>query len=94
MKGAGTVWAWPSFLNSMVRDAEITNEWCRANTIPPVLSMLSHSAPLSITFYDWRDAQSLDCGCAGGFPCSMDGHTFVAYHGSWNRDLPMGYKVV
>ncbi len=33
-------------------------------------------------------------GCAGGFPCSMDGHTFVAYHGLWNRDPPMGYKVV
>jgi glucose/arabinose dehydrogenase len=24
----------------------------------------------------------------------MDGYAFIAFHGSWNRDLPTGYKVV
>ena len=24
----------------------------------------------------------------------MDGFAFIAYHGSWNRDVPTGYKVV
>jgi glucose/arabinose dehydrogenase len=98
-KGAGTVWAWPSFLNSTTHgdadEAIITDDWCRANTIPSVLSMPSHSAPLGIAFYGWRDASSLlDSGCVGGFPRAMDGFAFVAYHGSWNRDPPTGYKVV
>jgi glucose/arabinose dehydrogenase len=44
VKGAGTVWAWLSFLNLTVRYVEITNKWCWENTIPPVLSMLSHLA--------------------------------------------------
>ena len=24
----------------------------------------------------------------------MDGYAFIAFHGSWNRDVPTGYKVV
>jgi len=32
--------------------------------------------------------------CKDGFPQVMDKYAFVAYHGSWNRDIPTGYKVV
>ncbi len=28
------------------------------------------------------------------FPEKYRGDLFVAYHGSWNRDMPTGYKVV
>lgn len=94
MKGAGTVWAWPDFLNIMNGDGTvITDEWCRANTIQGVVSMPSHSAPLGMTFYNWRDI-SQELGCVGSFPKSMDKYAFIAFHGSWNRDPPTGYKVV
>ena len=90
--GAGTIWAWPSFLS----DGEASEEECRANTIPPVMSLQGHSAPLGITFYRWKDPkdQPAECPSNVAFPREMDGYAFIAYHGSWNRDVPTGYKVV
>ena len=90
MKGANTVWAWPSFMED-----GYTDEWCRENTNQAVMSMPSHSAPLGITFYRAPLQEEYDReGCFGGFPTSMDGYAFIAFHGSWNRDIPTGYKVV
>ena len=66
--------------------------WCRANTLPSKLSMQAHSAPLGLTFYQWNE--NVDSACVGTFPKSMDGHLFVAFHGSWNRSPSTGYKVV
>ena len=54
--------------------------------------MQAHSAPLGIAFYAYDGARTADC--AGAFPEAMDGDAFVAFHGSWNRDVPTGYKVV
>ena len=87
MKGANTVWAWPSFMS-----AGYTDEWCRENTNPSELSMPGHSAPLGITFYNYQE----DVSCEGGFPKSFDGYAFIAFHGSWNRlgHEQQGYKVV
>jgi glucose/arabinose dehydrogenase len=45
--------------------------------------MQAHSAPLGIAFY--TGAQ---------FPEEYRNDAFVAFHGSWNRDDPSGYKVV
>ena len=89
--GQGTVWAWPSFLSQGV-----TDEQCRNDFVAPVLSMQAHSAPLGITFYDWKPSEELPDECDGTtqFPQEMDGYAFIAYHGSWNRDIPTGYKVV
>ena len=90
--GRGTVWAWPSFMNDGVHD----DNWCRENTEPPRLAMQAHSAPLGITFYDANKV--LDPLCVNNdiqpFPVSMDGDAFIAFHGSWNRDVPTGYKIV
>ena len=88
VKGANTRWAWPSFI-----DAGYTDEWCRESTNESVMSMPAHSAPLGMTFYKWKDL-SEDESCEGGFPKSMDNYVFIAFHGSWNRDVPTGYKVV
>jgi glucose/arabinose dehydrogenase len=57
---------------------------------PPILAMPAHNAPLGVTFYDGTGCES----GPGSFPCSMEGDAFVAYHGSWNSDIPVGYKVV
>jgi glucose/arabinose dehydrogenase len=52
-------------------------------TQPSALNLQAHSAPLQIAFY--RGAQ---------FPARYRGALFVAYHGSWNRSVKTGYKVV
>ena len=89
--GQGTIWAWPSFLNNGV-----TDEQCREMYNPPVLALQGHSAPLGITFYKWKEPSERPPDCPPGyaFPKDMDGYAFIAYHGSWNRDVPTGYKVV
>ncbi|MFK0691289.1 PQQ-dependent sugar dehydrogenase [Mesorhizobium sp. IMUNJ 23033] len=51
-------------------------------TVPDVL-MQAHSAPLNIAFY-----------AGNSFPAEYQGDAFVALHGSWNRDIRTGYKVV
>jgi len=51
--------------------------------VPADFGFQAHSAPLQAAFYT-----------GGGFPSSYRGSLFVAFHGSWNRDPPTGYKVV
>lgn len=50
--------------------------------VPDIL-LQAHSAPLGLAFY--RGAM---------FPKEYDGDAFIALHGSWNRSLLTGYKVV
>jgi glucose/arabinose dehydrogenase len=45
--------------------------------------MQAHSAPLGLTFYS-----------GDRFPAAYRGDLYVAFHGSWNRSEPTGYKVV
>jgi len=54
--------------------------------VPDVLFQ-PHSAPLELTFYTG------DHGAAA-FPPEYRGDAFVALHGSWNRALRTGYKIV
>jgi len=49
----------------------------------PVASFPAHWAPVDLMFY--TGAQ---------FPKHYQGGAFVAFHGSWNRSVPTGYKVV
>jgi glucose/arabinose dehydrogenase len=50
--------------------------------VPDVL-VQPHSASLEMTFYDGTM-----------FPAEYAGQAFAAFHGSWNRSLRTGYKVV
>jgi glucose/arabinose dehydrogenase len=43
----------------------------------------AHSAPLAFLFYTSTQ-----------FPQSYRDNAFIAFHGSWNRENPKGYKVV
>lgn len=49
----------------------------------PAVEMQAHSAPLGLAFYTGNN-----------FPAQYQGDIFVAFHGSWNRSVPTGYKVV
>jgi glucose/arabinose dehydrogenase len=68
----------------MVPDPDIAPEagFCE-RVIPPAVSMQAHSAPLGLDFYT-----------GDLFPAQFKGDMFVAFHGSWNRTEPTGYKVV
>jgi hypothetical protein len=57
------------------------------HTIVPDVLLQSHSAPLQMVFYAATNG-------AAAFPAEYQGDAFVACHGSWNRSLRTGYKVV
>ena len=52
-------------------------------TIRPDVPIQAHSAPLGMVFYTGTM-----------FPPEYQGDAFVALHGSWNRSVPTGYKVI
>lgn len=54
--------------------------------IPDVLYE-AHSAAMTLTFYPGSSGDA-------AFPKEYVGDAFVAFHGSWNRDLRTGHKVV
>lgn len=57
-------------------------QYC-AKTQSPVLTYTAHSAPLDLIFYT-----------ASQFPAEYRNDAFVTMRGSWNRNPPVGYKVV
>ena len=59
----------------------------RGKVLVPEVHYQSHSASLSLTFYTASTGKS-------AFPASYVGDAFAAFHGSWNRSLRTGYKLV
>lgn len=55
----------------------------RSKVILPDVHFQPHSAPLGMAF-----------NTGSMFPASMRGDAFVALHGSWNRSLHAGYKII
>jgi len=76
----GSQWAQPEFMN----DGKHNDDWCQnaANVVPPAYNLPPHTAPLDIFFY-----------YGGTFP-NLKGNAFVTLHGSWDRTVPAGYKVL
>jgi len=54
-----------------------------AKKTAPVADFPAHWAPDGMTFYDKTQ-----------FPARYRNGVFIAFHGSWNRSVPTGYKVV
>lgn len=52
-------------------------------TESPIFGYSAHNAPLGLAFID-----------SAQFPTQMQGDLLITYHGSWNRSVPDGYKVV
>jgi len=50
---------------------------------PPAITVQAHSAPLGLVFYTGTT-----------FPTEYHGDAFMTYHGSWDRTVPTGAKVV
>ncbi|MCS6948658.1 MAG: PQQ-dependent sugar dehydrogenase [Steroidobacteraceae bacterium] len=54
-----------------------------ADAVPPVQKLDPHVAPLGLRFYQGRQ-----------FPAEYRGRLLIAEHGSWNRSVPIGYRVM
>ena len=82
----GADYGWPYCYGNRIPspDREFNDPPRCARTVPPALEMQAHSAPLGITFLDR----------ATMFPPDWRNDALVAFHGSWNRDVPTGAKVV
>lgn len=76
-------YGWPYCYGDKIADPEYKDDERCESTIAPVVEIQAHSAPLGLTFYNGEM-----------FSPEYRGDLFVAYHGSWNRSIPTGYKVV
>ncbi|HSX01623.1 MAG TPA: PQQ-dependent sugar dehydrogenase [Candidatus Saccharimonas sp.] len=83
----GQDYGWPICYGDRVHDTSFDHNTYIADpcarTAPPLWPVPAHNAPLGLAFI--KSAQ---------FPADQQGDLLVAYHGSWNRTVPDGYKVV
>ena len=82
---SGGDFGWPWCYGDRVPDTKYSKDapaHC-SNVVPPKVNLQAHSAPLGLAFYN-----------GSMFPKPYQGDLFVAFHGSWNRSVPTGYKVV
>ena len=79
----GGDYGWPRCHAGRIVDPEFGGANACNGVLAPVVEMQAHSAPLGLGFYTGDQ-----------FPADYQGDLFVAFHGSWNRSVPVGYKVV
>ncbi len=76
---------WPYCYGDRVPDSNFTKPGdgrCNA-VLEPKVQMQAHSAPLGLAFYQGSQ-----------FPSEYQNNIYIAFHGSWNRSVPTGYKIV
>lgn len=76
---------WPYCWGDRVPDPQFTKEGdnrCES-VLRPKVQIQAHSAPLGLDFYE-----------ASAFPTDYRNNIFVALHGSWNRSVPTGAKII
>ncbi len=79
----GVHYGWPYCHNNRVKDPKFGNQLDCEKTQPPAHTFTAHMAPLGLAFYQ-----------SGSLPKKYDNSLFIAFHGSWNRSVPAGYKIV
>ncbi|HIH45236.1 MAG TPA: sorbosone dehydrogenase family protein [Candidatus Methanoperedenaceae archaeon] len=85
----GKNYGWPVCYGKNIHDTDfdknvyIRNPCMEPFEMPSLVDLQAHSAPLGLAFY-----------YGNSFPQEYRGDLFVAYHGSWNRLEPTGYKIV
>jgi glucose/arabinose dehydrogenase/cytochrome c2 len=85
----GSFFGWPWYYMGSNEDPRLKGErpdLAGHVSVPDVLYQ-AHSAALSMTFYEASSGKS-------AFPAAFVGDAFVGFHGSWNRSLRTGYKLV
>lgn len=79
----GLDYGWPRCHNGTIEDPDFGGPGACRDVAMPVVNMQAHSAPLGLAFYTGNT-----------FPAEYHGDLFIAFHGSWNRSVPTGFKVV
>ncbi len=79
----GKDYGWPYCYGKKIVDKSFDANHSCENTEPSYIDIPAHSAPLGLAFFP-KD----------GWPQNYQNNLLVAYHGSWNRSVPTGYKVV
>jgi hypothetical protein len=85
----GGFYGWPWYYLGNHEDPRHVGERpdLAGQAIVPDVLLQSHSASLEMVFYDATDG-------VAAFPLEYHGDIFAAFHGSWNRTVRTGYKVV
>jgi len=78
----GKYYGWPQCYLPGQKNPEYPSADC-STVEAPAITFQAHSAPLGMNFYTGTT-----------FPADYRGDAFVAFHGSWNRSVPTGDKVV
>jgi glucose/arabinose dehydrogenase len=81
----GKNYGWPLCFGNKVHDTNFdpsSVDPC-GDTEAPIYEISAHSAPLGLVFIN-----------SAQLPNDWQGDLLVAYHGSWNRSIPTGYKIV
>ncbi|HVQ44290.1 MAG TPA: PQQ-dependent sugar dehydrogenase [Candidatus Saccharimonadia bacterium] len=83
----GSNYGWPICYGAKIHDTAFDHaaylaDPC-ASTVGPIYGVPAHNAPLGLAFI-----------ASPQWPTDQQGDLLVAYHGSWNRSVPDGYKVV
>ena len=78
----GKHYGWPYCYESQVLDKDFGISFDCSKTEVPAYTFTAHMAPLGLSFYQ-----------KGILPKRYDHSVFIAFHGSWNRSIPTGYKV-
>lgn len=84
----GKNYGWPTCYGKNIHDTAfdkntyIRNPCMEPFETPSLIDLQAHSAPLGLAFVP------------DGWPEDLRGDLLVAFHGSWNRTVPTGYKVV
>lgn len=86
---AGKNYGWPICYGQNIHDTDfdrntyVRNPCQEPSEIPSYFDLPAHSAPLGLAFFPEE-----------GWPEDYWYNLLVAYHGSWNRSEPTGYKIV
>lgn len=92
----GANYGWPTCYGNNIHDTAfdkntyVRNPCMDPFEMPSLIDIPAHSAPLGLGFIPEK-ARLPD---GQGWPQKYWHNLFVAYHGSWNRTRPTGYKVV
>jgi glucose/arabinose dehydrogenase len=81
--GPGQNFGFPWYGGGSIRTVEYKDAEPPADAVPPQVEMVAHAADLGMTFYTGTQ-----------FPQKYRGGIFSAQHGSWNRTVPVGARVM
>lgn len=79
---AGMHFGFPYCHGKNIPDPEYGYKHKCSEFTPPAIELGPHVASLGMRFYN-----------GAMFPAEYDGQIFIAEHGSWNRQVPIGYRI-